>query len=222
MPLNSMVLSIAAGRKSRVTCSEVMVVPIIAAGVLSLLSAVPSIAAPLDTDDSRPSWIEFTSPDHKFSARFPGSVHVTNRPADQKGISASSFTTTTYASCMFRIDDNSYPANFAPPERGFTDRLIDASQAADLKALDVTPPGIPYPVTVTKLRNSVIRMLAGRIQGREFIGNNVIFTLTERIFVTDEPPNPFEEFTLKVLCKMGYDNTAISAAFLDSFQLLGR
>jgi hypothetical protein len=221
MPLNSMVLTIAAGRKSPVTCSEVMVVPIIVAGVLSLLSAVPSIAAPLDADDSHPSWTEFTSPDHKFSARFPGSVHVTNRPADQKGISASSFTT-TYASCMFRIDDDSYPENFAPPERGFTDRLIDASQAADLKALDVTPPGIPYPVTVTKLRNSVTRMLAGRIQGREFIGNNVLLTLTERIFVTDEPPNAFELFTLKVLCKMGYDDTSIPAMFLDSFQLSGK
>jgi hypothetical protein len=221
MPLNSMVMTIAAGRKSRISCSEMMVIPIITAGVLSLLFAVPSIAAPIDTDNSQPSWTEFTSPDHKFFARFPGSVHVTNRPEDQKGISASSFTT-TYASCMFRIEDNSYPANFAPPERNFTDRLIDASQADDLKALDVTPPGIPYPVTVTKLRNSVIRMLAGRIQGREFIGNNVIFTLTERIFVTDEPPNAFEEFTLKVLCKAGNNNTAISAIFLDSFQLSGK
>jgi hypothetical protein len=173
-----------------------LLVSVILANATSSLRAQPA------------SWIDYTSPDYKFSARFPGSVDVSHRAPSPKGISVSSFTT-TYASCIFRIDDYNYPANLFPARNDFVDWFIDDSQASELKALTATLlPGTAHPVSRNK------------IQGREFIAESDKSTLTERIYITDAAPNTFDEFSLKVLCLKGQDNSTLATSFLNSFQII--
>jgi hypothetical protein len=175
--------------------------------LLSVLPGLELVTSPLRAQPA--DWTDYRSPDHKFSAKFPGSVDVSHREPNEKGISVSSFTA-SHASCTFRIDDYNYPANVFSPRNDFVDWFIDDSQSSDLKALSATLlAGTAHPVILNK------------ILGREFMAESNQFALAERIYITDVAPNAFDEFSLKVLCPNGRENDTLASSFLNSFQTLG-